>query len=83
MDQKTEFSLEEQIRGLIENLDAYINTYHGGAVEFVEYDNRTVKVRLGGACIDCPLSSSTVHGWIEGTFKQFFPEEVDSVEQVF
>jgi len=82
MDQKIEFTLEEQMRGLIEQLDAYINTYHGGSVDFVSFDDRTVKVRLGGACAGCALSSTTVKGWIEGTFKQFFPEEVDSVEQV-
>ena len=82
MDQKIEFTLEEQMRGLIEQLDAYISTYHGGSVDFVSYDERIVKVRLGGACTDCPLSSTTVKGWIEGTFKQFFPEEVDAVEQI-
>lgn len=82
MEPKPEFSLEDQMRGLIEQLDAYINTYHGGSVDYVSFDNRTVKVRLGGACIDCPLSTTTVKGWIEGTFKQFFPEEVDAVEQV-
>jgi Fe-S cluster biogenesis protein NfuA len=82
MDQKIEFTLEEQMRGLIEQLDAYIGTYHGGSVDFVSYDDRVVKVRLGGACKDCALSSTTVKGWIEGTFKQFFPEEVDAVEQI-
>jgi Fe-S cluster biogenesis protein NfuA len=82
MDQKIEFTLEEQMRGLIEQLDAYISTYHGGSVDYVTFQNRVVKVRLGGACTDCPLSSTTVKGWIEGTFKQFFPEEVDAVEQV-
>lgn len=82
MDPKTEFTLEDQMRGLIEQLDAYISTYHGGSVEYVNFDDRTVHVRLGGACTDCPLSSTTVKGWIEGTFKQFFPDEVDAVEQV-
>lgn len=82
MDPKTEFTLEDQMRGLIEQLDAYINTYHGGSVEYVDYVDRIVHVRLGDACTDCPLSDTTVKGWIEGTFKQFFPEEVDAVEQV-
>jgi Fe-S cluster biogenesis protein NfuA len=82
MDPKTEFTLEDQMRGLIEQLDAYISTYHGGSVDYIAYQDRVVQVRLGGACAECPLSSTTVKGWIEGTFKQFFPEEVDSVEQV-
>ena len=81
METKAEFTLEEQMRGLVEQLDAYINTYHGGSVEFVNYEDRVIKVRLGGACTDCPLSDTTVKGCIDGTCKQFFPEEVDSVEQ--
>jgi Fe-S cluster biogenesis protein NfuA len=73
------FSPEEQIRGLIEQLDAWINHYHGGSVEMVSFDGKIVKIRLGGACLGCPLSPTTVHGWVEGTVKQFFPE-IQSVE---
>jgi Fe-S cluster biogenesis protein NfuA len=68
------YSPDEQLRGLIEQLDAYVSTYHGGSVELVSYDGKTVKVHLGGACLNCPLSPSTLHGWVEGTIKQFFPE---------
>jgi len=71
------FSQDEQLRGLIEQLDAYISTYHGGSVELVSYDGKLVKIRLGGACLGCPLSPSTVHGWVEGTIKQFFPEVIN------
>jgi Fe-S cluster biogenesis protein NfuA len=73
------FSPEEQLKGLIEQLDAYISTYHGGSVELVAFDGKAVKVHLGGACLGCPLSPTTLHGWVEGTIKQFFPE-VESVE---
>lgn len=75
------FSEMEQLRGLIEQLNAYITTYHGGAVELVSFDGKVVKVRLGGACLGCPLSPLTVKGWVEGTVKQFFPE-IDHVEAV-
>ncbi len=76
------YSIEEQLRGLVEQLSAYIETYHGGAVEFVSYDDTVVKVRLGGACLNCPLSPVTVKGWVEGTVRQFFPEisRVEAVE---
>jgi Fe-S cluster biogenesis protein NfuA len=73
------FSQEEQLRGLVEQLDAYISTYHGGSVELVAYDGKSVKVHLGGACLGCPLSPTTLHGWVEGTIKQFFPE-IEDVE---
>jgi Fe-S cluster biogenesis protein NfuA len=73
------YSLEEQLRGLIEQLSAYIETYHGGEVELISFDGKVVKVRLGGACLNCPLSPVTLKGWVEGTVKQFFPE-IERVE---
>ena len=75
------FSQLEQMRGLIEQLSAYISTYHGGEVELISFEDKTVKVRLGGACIGCPLSPVTVKGWVEGTIRQFFPE-IEHVETV-
>jgi Fe-S cluster biogenesis protein NfuA len=74
------YSTQEQLQGLIEQLDAYINQYHGGSVQLVDYDGKVVKVHLGGACEDCPLSPTTLHGWVEGTIRQFFPE-IDSIEE--
>ncbi len=73
-------TLEEQVRALLEQLSAYIEQYHGGGVEFIALDGRTLKVRLRGACIGCPLSPTTLHGWVAGTLHQFFPEiEVEAV----
>jgi Fe-S cluster biogenesis protein NfuA len=76
-----EFSVQEQMKGLIEQLDAYISTYHGGTVEMISFDGKVLRVHLGGACLGCPLSPSTVHGWVEGTVRQFFPE-IEKVESV-
>ncbi|MEN4011678.1 MAG: NifU family protein [Chloroflexota bacterium] len=75
------YTSEEQLRALIEKLSAYIETYHGGEVEYIGFDGRIVKVRLGGACLGCPLSPVTMKGWVEGTIKQFFPE-IQAVEAV-
>jgi Fe-S cluster biogenesis protein NfuA len=69
-----EFTTNERLHALIETLDAYINHYHGGSVELVDYDGKTLKVRLGGACEGCPLSMTTLNGWVAGTVRQFFPE---------
>jgi Fe-S cluster biogenesis protein NfuA len=75
------FTKQEQMRGLIEQLDAYISQYHGGAVELVSFDGRMLKVHLGGACLGCPLSPTTLHGWVEGTVRQFFPD-IENIESV-
>ncbi|NLN70394.1 MAG: NifU family protein [Chloroflexi bacterium] len=76
-----DFTFEEQVRGLIEQISAYIEQYHGGAVELDRIEGRTVFVRLGGACEDCPLSPATLQGWVAGTLRQFFPDiQVEEVE---
>jgi len=80
-DETPQYSINDQLRGLVEQLSAYIETYHGGEVDFIDFDGKVVKVKLGGACLGCPLSPVTVKGWVEGTVKQFFPE-VESVQTV-
>ena len=68
------FSEEESMRVLINQISAYIEQVHGGSVEMVSLQGRTLKVRLSGACRGCPLSPNTLHGWVEGTIRQFFPD---------
>ncbi|MBN1666935.1 MAG: NifU family protein [Anaerolineales bacterium] len=67
------YTHDELMMGLIAQISAYIEQYHGGSVELVEFKEGVVKVRLGGACVGCPLSAATLHGWVEGTIHQFFP----------
>ena len=64
---------EAQLRGLLEKLSAYVEQFHGGTVEFGSFDGKTLRVHLGGACLNCPLLPSTLHGWVAGTVHQFFP----------
>lgn len=71
-----QYSDEEKMKALIDRLNAYIEQYHGGSVEIVTFDNRVLKVRLGGACLGCPLSPSTLQGWVAGTVHQFFPDVI-------
>ena len=66
---------------LLEKISAYIEHFHGGSVELVAFDGKVLQVRLGGACLGCPLSPSTLHGWVEGTVRQFFPE-IERVESI-
>ncbi|MDX1436941.1 MAG: NifU family protein [Anaerolineales bacterium] len=67
---------QERMQALLVSLSAYIEQYHGGSVEMESFDGSTLKVRLGGACLGCPLSPTTLHGWVEGSVKQFFPDVV-------
>ena len=68
------YSAQEMMSGLISQISAYIEQYHGGSVELVSFDGKELQVKLGGACVGCPLSAATLRGWVEGTVHQFFPE---------
>jgi Fe-S cluster biogenesis protein NfuA len=71
----------EQMENLIESISAYIEQYHGGSAELISFDGDVVRVKLGGACLGCPLSTSTLKGWVQGTIHQFFPEvKVEAAE---
>jgi len=39
----------------------------------VALEGKQLKIRLGGACLGCPLSPVTLRGWVAGTVRQFFP----------
>jgi Fe-S cluster biogenesis protein NfuA len=67
---------EERMIALLEVVSSYIEQYHGGWVRMVDYDGEVLKVEMGGACEGCDLSENTLHGWIEGTVRQFFPNLV-------
>ncbi len=70
----TIYSKNELMTGLVAQISAYIEQYHGGSVELVSFAENTATVKLGGACVGCPLSAATLKGWVEGTIHQFFPE---------
>lgn len=72
---------QERMQALIESLSAYIEYYHGGAVEMIRFQDNVLTVRLLGACETCDLASVTLHGWVEGTVRQFFPD-LERVEAV-
>jgi len=46
----------------------------GGNVELVEVKDGTVKVKLTGACVGCPMSTLTLQIGIERILKQEIPE---------
>lgn len=64
----------ERMRALIESLSAYMEYYHGGGVQLIHFDGETLEVKMTGACQGCKLTPLTLHGWIEGTVRPFFPK---------
>lgn len=74
--------LHKKIRGL---LDEYVRPAvesDGGAINFVDFEQGTVKVELRGSCSGCPSSMYTLKAGIENLLKRFLPEDVKEVEAV-
>ena len=73
---------EENVIKVLEELLPYIEA-DGGSLQFVEIEHETnfVKVRLGGACETCAMSSITLKQGIEKRLMEEF-DELQGVIQV-
>ena len=72
--------MRRKINKIIEEVRPFLQA-DGGDVEFVDYVDGIVQVRLKGACSGCPGATATLKNGIEARIKQALPE-VDRVEQV-
>lgn len=55
----------------------------GGNIEFVDYDDGILKVRLLGACHGCPMASITLKNAVEGILKEYVPEIQEVISMNF
>ena len=73
--------LKEKIEKVLEKVKPLLQR-DGGDVQLVDVlPDRTVKVKLTGACSGCPMSTLTLKNAIEETIKKEIPE-IKSVVQV-
>jgi Fe-S cluster biogenesis protein NfuA len=72
--------MEEQIKEILETIRPALQA-DGGDVEFIDFVDGKVLVRLQGACGSCPMSVMTLKNGIEARLKAKIPE-VDCVEQI-
>lgn len=73
--------LERQIVELLEMRVKPAVAADGGNIEFVEFDDGVVYLRMEGACAGCPSSTATLKMGIENLLKHYIPE-VARVEPV-
>ena len=70
----TEKTLDEKVKDTIEAVRASLQS-HGGDVELVGIDeDKTVRVRLQGACQGCPGAAMTMKMGIERILREKVPE---------
>lgn len=67
----------EKIKEVLNSLRPYLNM-DGGDVEFIDYKEKIVYVKLTGACQACMFSDETIKNGIYETIKA----EVDEIEGV-
>jgi Fe-S cluster biogenesis protein NfuA len=62
-----------KIKEILDTLKPYLNM-DGGNVEFVDYKDKIVYVRLTGACQACLFSDETIKNGLFETLKAEIPE---------
>ena len=73
-------TIEKRVQNALEEIRPKIQA-DGGDIELIAIENRTVKVRLKGACAGCPMSAITLKQGVERLIKAKVPE-IQSVEAV-
>lgn len=73
--------LIDQIKEVIENDVRPTLQADGGDIEFVDFEDGIVKVKLYGACAHCPSSLMHLHGEVEEMLKEKVPE-IEGIELV-
>ena len=69
-----EKSFEDQVKDVIETVRPALQD-HGGDVQFIGVDeDKTVRVRLQGACRGCPGATMTMRMGIERILKERVPD---------
>ncbi len=69
--------MKDKIKELIEKIRPYIQM-DGGDIEFVDYEDNYVYVRLLGNCINCMAQDNTINE----TIYDFLKDEIPEIEGV-
>lgn len=75
-------NIELRIRSIIDKIQPFIIN-DGGNLEFIEFKDGIVYVKLSGACADCPMLDITLKDGIEELIINEIPEvkEVKNVSE--
>ena len=78
-----ETDIKVKILSLIDKIRPFLIS-DGGNLEFVDYKDNIVYVRLTGACHDCPMINVTLKDGIEELIVNEIPEvkEVKNIDEV-
>jgi Fe-S cluster biogenesis protein NfuA len=85
MTKRTNDEIITEIKSLLETHVKPVVDSHGGAINFVSYDQGTLLLELSGACSGCAGSTMTLKMGVENMLKHYVPEveQVDSVDDPY
>jgi|TARA_B100000959_G_scaffold135770_1_gene142638 Fe-S cluster biogenesis protein NfuA len=66
-------NLKDRIETALEEIRPFLEN-DGGDISLIEVKNKTVKVRLEGACTTCSVNQMTLKSGVEMTIKKYAPE---------
>ncbi len=72
--------ITERVKKALEQVRPQLQA-DGGDIEYVDFNNGIVKVKLKGSCSGCPMSTMTLQWGVENFLKKHIPE-VTKVEAV-
>lgn len=68
-----EMNTEEKIKDLIDSIRPYLNM-DGGDIEFIEYKDNYIYIKLYGACTDCLMQDDTINDGLLNMIQEEVPE---------
>ena len=71
----------EKIRKILNKIRPYLNS-EGGDLEFLDYKDGIVYIRMLGACVDCVVLYSTLKDGIEALLLENVPEVISVVNVI-
>ena len=66
-------NLKDRIEKALDEIRPFLEN-DGGDISLIEVKNKTVKVRLEGACTTCSVNQMTLKTGVEMTIKKYIPE---------
>ena len=66
-------NLKDRIEKALDEIRPFLEN-DGGDISLIEVKNKTVKVRLEGACTTCSVNQMTLKSGVEMTIKKHAPE---------
>ena len=71
-------SAEDRVKVILEQIRPFLQR-DGGDLEYVDFEEGIVSLRLQGACTSCPSSTMTLKMGIERALKEQVPEVTEVV----